>query len=95
VENSIKHGLSARPEGGRLTVSAKARHGQLRISVEDTGAGMGNPPEAESGGAGVGMANVTRRLQLCYGAQYGLTVRSGVSGTRVEFAVPLAQEAIR
>ena len=95
VENSIKHGLSARPEGGRLTVSAKARHGQLQIAVEDTGAGVGNPPQVETGGSGVGMVNVARRLQLCYGVQYGLKVRSSGLGTRVEFAVPLAPAAAR
>jgi two-component system LytT family sensor kinase len=89
VENSIKHGLSAKPEGGRLTVAAKALNGQLRISVEDTGLGMSGRPGSASG-EGVGIMNVTRRLQLCYGPQCELTVRSGESGTHVEFAVPLA-----
>jgi signal transduction histidine kinase len=89
VENSIKHGLSAKPEGGRLTVAAKALNGQLRISVKDTGLGMSGRPGANSG-EGVGIMNVTRRLQLCYGPQCGLTIRSGESGTHVEFAVPLA-----
>jgi hypothetical protein len=95
VENSVKHGLSPKPEGGRLTVAARLLNGELRVSVEDTGAGMGGHTDEGSGGEGVGMMNVRRRLHLCYGPQYGLTVQSGASGTHVEFAVPLAPAGVR
>jgi two-component system LytT family sensor kinase len=89
VENAIKHGVSAKPEGGRLKLSAKLVDDELRISVDDTGPGLEEARRTGSAGTGVGIANVTRRLQLCYGEQNGVTIRSGSNGTHVEFAIPL------
>ena len=45
-------------------------------------------------GAGVGLANVTRRLQLCFGPDAGVNMQKGEFGTRVQFSVPLSEVAV-
>jgi two-component system LytT family sensor kinase len=90
VENAVKHGVSSRPGPGRLQVTAKPAGREVVISVEDTGPGM-RPESSNSDpkGAGLGLANVTRRLQLCYGPQAGVRIETGPDGTTVRFSVPL------
>jgi len=69
VENSIKHGLTPRPEGGRIDVRAHAVDGQLRIAVADTGQGF-----TKSGGGGTGLANTRARLASYYGERASLSL---------------------
>jgi len=86
VENAIKHGLEPKPEGGMLTVKAEVVHGNLSVSVADTGLGFGAAPTA---GTGVGLANVRERLQLLYGGKASLTVAANEPcGTVVTVTVP-------
>ena len=88
VENAIKHGLEPKPEGGTLSVRAEIVHGQLAVSVADTGLGFGM---AATAGTGVGLANIRERLQLLYGGKASLAVTANTpSGTRVTVAVPYA-----
>ena len=89
VENAIKHGVSAKAGGGRLSLTAKVIEGEVRITVADTGPGMAHG--SEEPGSGLGLGNVTRRLQLCYGPQVDLEVHSGASGTSVQFSVTLTR----
>lgn len=92
VENAIKHGVSAKAVGGRLTLSAKVFSGGVRITVEDTGPGIRDERGANgASGAGLGLGNVIRRLQLCYGPAADLQVSSGAAGTSVQFSVPLTR----
>jgi two-component system, LytTR family, sensor kinase len=88
VENAIKHGVSARSEPGTLSLRIRRDARQIHISVGDTGPGMDNAP-GEGSGSKLGLANVSRRLELCYGATHGLSISSSSAGTRVEFEVPL------
>ena len=91
VENAIKHGLARRSGEGWLRLSATSIEGRLKVVIEDSGEDqLADHPAAV--GAGVGLANVNRRLQLCFGAENGVTMSRGPSGTRVEFSVPLAKE---
>ncbi len=64
VENAIKHGIEPSPDGGRLEVHAIASGGGLAIRVSDDGVGIGG---ADSGGSGVGLANIRSQLQSRYG----------------------------
>jgi LytS/YehU family sensor histidine kinase len=96
VENAIKHGISHLAEGGLVRVEAALAGDLLQIRVSDTGRGFqpatGKAPVGE-GGAGVGLANVEKRLQLCYGQDAAFTIRSSGGGTCVEFSVPIHQQA--
>ena len=40
-------------------------------------------------GLGLGLANVSKRLQLCYGGESDLTFESGPRETTVEFSIPI------
>jgi two-component sensor histidine kinase len=86
VENSIKHGLEPKPEGGTLTLNADVVDGNLRVAVSDTGLGFGT---AASGGSGVGLGNVRERLQALFGARGRLTIEANSpGGTIATIVVP-------
>jgi LytS/YehU family sensor histidine kinase len=91
VENSIKHGLEPKPEGGSLTISADIANGKLRVTVADTGLGFA---VAGQPGTGVGLANVRERLAALYGGNARLSIESNSpAGTIVTIEVPYSFEA--
>jgi LytS/YehU family sensor histidine kinase len=77
VENSIKHGLEPKPDGGTLAVSATVSDATLRVAVADNGLGFG---AADKPGSGVGLANVRERLQALYGRKARLTIDANSEG---------------
>ncbi|HYM48055.1 MAG TPA: sensor histidine kinase [Burkholderiaceae bacterium] len=86
VENSIKHGLEPKLEGGSVHLIARTADGALQLDVEDDG--MGFSPQA---GAGVGLANLRERMSSLYGGKARLVVEELARGTRVRMTIPLAQ----
>ena len=96
VENAVKHGVATRSGPGWVKVTARMREAGLEIEVRDSGAGFGRT-EGVSKGAGVGLANVRRRLELCYGGAAELRIESDGEGTRVGFTAPVtrAVETVR
>ena len=86
VENAIKHGLEPKPEGGQLTVKAEIAHGQLVVTVTDTGVGFG---QADTAGTGTGLANIRERLRLLYGDRARLDVSTPEGGgTQARVTLP-------
>jgi hypothetical protein len=86
VENAIKHGLEPKAEGGRLDVTAEIVHGNLTVTVADTGLGFGR---AATAGTGIGLANIRERLKLLYGDRASMVVAdNSPSGTVVTLTVP-------
>ncbi|MGZ9060060.1 MAG: sensor histidine kinase, partial [Burkholderiaceae bacterium] len=94
VENSIKHGLEPKPEGGSLTISADISNGRLRVTVADSGLGFAAAGAmGTSGGSGVGLANVRERLAALYGGVAKLSIEANSpSGTIVTIEVPYTFE---
>jgi hypothetical protein len=89
VENAVKHGIAAHSDGGLVRIEVKRKEKALQVLVSDTGPGFA--ADCPSGGqhrTGVGLENVTRRLQLCYGADAKIEVESGPECTNVSFLVP-------
>ena len=86
VENAIKHGLEPQPQGGQLTVKAEIAHGQLVVTVTDTGVGFG---KSDTAGTGTGLANIRERLRLLYGdrARLDLSTPEG-GGTQARVTLP-------
>ena len=85
VENAVKHGIAPKPQGGLVQLNAAFdSRGDLVITVRDTGGGFA-PARSKSG---VGLDNVTRRLQLCYGPAARLRIDSDSRGAAVAFSVP-------
>src|SRR5205807_7134639 len=96
VENSIKHGLSPKVDGGSITIRSRIQEGKLVVQVEDDGVGMSAPPAVaahKSGsGRGIGMVNVAERLSVLYGDEGNIVVRSlGSKGTLVVVELPVLQ----
>jgi signal transduction histidine kinase len=86
VENAIKHGLEAKPEGGTLKVRAEVAHNQLRVTVTDDGLGFGAKP---SDGTGLGLMTIRERLKLLHGAAASLKIEPNVpSGVIAIIEVP-------
>jgi two-component system, LytTR family, sensor kinase len=97
VENSIKHGLSPKVEGGSIYLRSRVSDSRLIIEVEDDGVGMGAAQLEESSswaGMGIGMANISERLQVLYGGTARMTIDSHEGkGTLIRIRLPLVEAA--
>ena len=95
VENSIKHGLSPKVEGGSIYLRSRVTDARLIIEVEDDGVGMGGTQLEESSsysGMGIGMANISERLQVLYGDTARMTIDSHEGkGTLIRIRLPLVE----
>jgi two-component system sensor histidine kinase YesM len=106
VENSIVHGVEKTSAAGLVSVRVRQSGNDLEIFVEDDGCGMSeeqieqvmtgtwakdmNDDKSISGGLGVGIYNVHQRIQMHFGAEYGITIKSGVKdGTTVKLLLRL------
>jgi two-component system, LytTR family, sensor kinase len=89
VENAVKHGIAPVVGQGLVRIEAHIEDGSLHVSVSDSGPGFG-----EEQGTGVGLENVTRRLELSYGSAARLEVRPGGSGAEVRFSIPAAPRLV-
>ena len=79
--------------GGSVRLEARLTGGGLNILVRDTGAGFRPGDSPLKDGAGVGLKNVARRLELAYGPSAGLHIESAPGATEVSFTIPVAQAA--
>jgi len=95
VENSIKHGLSPKIEGGSIFLRSRVANSRLIIEVEDDGVGMGSAQLEESSswaGMGIGMANISERLHVLYGDTARMTIDSHQGkGTLIRIRLPLIE----
>jgi two-component system LytT family sensor kinase len=97
VENSIKHGLAPKVDGGSITLRSRLQEGKLVIHVEDDGVGMSTPPavaaQTMASGHGIGMMNVAERLHVLFGDDGKMIVQSRDGhGTLVVVEVPVLQQ---
>ena len=89
VENSIKHGLSRKVGGGRITITTRLREARMVIEVHDDGLGMSEEQLERAGDGGIGLRNVNERLQTIYGASYQLKLTSVPDrGTTAQVEIP-------
>ncbi len=97
VENSIKHGLASKIEGGSIYLRSRRGAKAIIIEVEDDGVGMGAAQLVEKpnglGGTGIGMANVAERLKVLYGDTARMTIDSqDGKGTLVRLRLPILED---
>lgn len=97
VENAINHGIREGNDFGHIFIFGQRFGKRIRFEVRDDGVGI--PAEklhvlqkelaSETSHASVGIFNVHERIQLRYGAEYGLTIESTYGqGTRVLVEFP-------
>ncbi|GLC79942.1 sensor histidine kinase [Lacrimispora brassicae] len=91
VENAIVHGLEFQP--GAVSIDITQIDDKLSVMLTDTGKGF--TPEAYSDEtgfvySGIGLKNVSERIQLKYGSDYGVQlVRDYKEGARILLMLPL------
>jgi hypothetical protein len=84
VENAVTHGVAQLLEGGRIGIVAARRGDELVLWVE-------NPRDPDSpgrAGAGIGLANVRRRLAALHGESAAVRVFPSDDAFRVELRMP-------
>jgi len=84
VENSIKHGLEPKIEGGEIRVNVKKISNKIRWEIADTGIGL-----SENSDLGVGLSNILERLNSLYEAEGQLIMEENrPSGLKIFLEVP-------
>lgn len=92
VENSVKHGITPKEEGGTIKVSIHRENGQAIFKVSDDGIGLANKTQFESSNSGVGLVNSDTRLQNMYGKHSKLRIAADDEGFVVIFKIPVDEE---
>ena len=72
IENSIKHGLAQKVDGGTIHLSVWIEGSMLQISVEDDGVGIDESKLMTLFTRGIGVSNVNERLKVLFAAKYRL-----------------------
>jgi two-component system LytT family sensor kinase len=89
VENSLKHGLASRLEGGKIHLRTSNREGRLHIEIQDNGVGISDEKMPHVYVEGIGLSNVRERLRVLYGDDFRLDIQSHEGqGTIIHIDVP-------
>lgn len=105
VENALYHGIKNKRRLGHIQISGEKNDDVLKLFVRDDG--MGIRPEKlaylnqvfsgevsyDNDSSGFGLFNVQQRIQLNYGLQYGIGIKSVYGeGTEVEIMIPAVKK---
>jgi two-component system, LytTR family, sensor kinase len=89
VENSIRHGLSSKVDGGTIRVRSRMAGKRLQILVEDDGVGISEAKLATLFEHGIGVTNVNERLKVLFGGDYRMWIDSRLGeGTSTGIELP-------
>ncbi len=89
VENSIRHGLSSKVDGGMVRVRSRMAGNRLQILVEDDGVGIPEAMLATLFEQGIGVSNVNERLKVLFGDDYKMWIDSRTGeGTSTGIEIP-------
>jgi two-component system LytT family sensor kinase len=89
VENSIRHGLASKVEGGTVRMRSRILAGRLQILVEDDGVGIAEGKLATLFEQGIGVSNVNERLKVLFGEDYKMWIDSRLGeGTSTGIELP-------
>jgi len=109
LENAIYHGLETRMENGNICIKILTTQSRMLITVSDNGIGIEPEQitrinqqlncvdyprdHKENERSGIALQNINKRIRLCFGEQYGISVRSIPDvGTDVEIVLPLIKK---
>jgi LytS/YehU family sensor histidine kinase len=89
VENSIRHGLEPKTQGGRVAIRARTVADMLHVDVIDDGAGF-----SLYSTDGLGLSNIRERLKVLFGGKAQLVIEApAIGGAYVSIRVPCATHA--
>jgi two-component system, LytTR family, sensor kinase len=92
IENSIRHGLATKVDGGMIRVRSYLADGRLHLVVEDDGVGIPEARLATLFEQGIGVSNVNERMKVLYGPDYRMWIDSKPGeGTRTGIEIPDVQ----
>jgi two-component system LytT family sensor kinase len=96
IENSIRHGLSSKVEGGTVRVSSRLDGGRIHLLVEDDGVGISEARLTNLFEQGIGISNVNERLKVLFGDDgYRMWIDSKPGeGTRTGIEIPELQATV-
>jgi len=95
LENSIKHGLSSKVEGGTIYLRAGCAEGRLSLTIEDDGVGIPAELLADIYNRGIGVSNVRERLTMLFGQECSMSIDSRAGrGTRVTLDIPELRDTL-
>lgn len=94
VENAVKHGVSPRTYPGFVRLDITTREDTLTITVSNSGECDASALTADRADGGIGLANVRRRLELCYGRESSFVAEVEDGVTTVGFLLPLKVGAV-
>lgn len=89
VENSIKHGIAGREEGGSIVIRAFQEDHDLVIEIQDDGLGTAHPTHPAKS-TGIGLSNTRRRLEKHFGDDQSFILTFPAEGGAVaRITIPL------
>lgn len=89
VENSIKHGLASKINGGTVRIKTWLDAGKLHILIEDDGVGIEESKLDRLFESGIGVSNVNERLRVLFGPRYRMAIESRPGeGTQTILEIP-------
>jgi two-component system sensor histidine kinase YesM len=96
VENSIRHGLEPKEGDGLLELSIYGKNDFIEIIIKDNGIGMSSKKleelkvniDSQNLKRGIGIANVMRRIEICYGKDVISFESQLGKGTTVKMRLP-------
>ena len=105
VENAITHGIEGKLTQGKIVIRVICTQSRMLITVEDNGQGMNSEMlgklnkklieskvdkiNMETKGNGVALYNVSERIKLLFGKEYGIYINSAEGlGTEVHMTLP-------
>ncbi|AKC64120.1 sensor histidine kinase [Clostridium sporogenes] len=91
IENSMRHGILIKPQGGVVTITAIDEKDKIKFVIKDTGVGMDENTlnYVVKNWPGIGLSNVNKRLKLLYGEKNFIHIKSKLNeGTKVMFYIP-------
>jgi LytS/YehU family sensor histidine kinase len=86
VENSLKHGIAKRAQGGWVRIAAARENGNLLLSVYNDGPKLS--PDWKTTGSGVGLSNLQSRLQGLYGNRFEFALENASGGVEAKVSIP-------
>lgn len=89
VENSVKHGISPKDDGGTIWIRIHKNGEFVHFEVADDGLGINANKGIKESGSGVGLSVSDKRLKKMYGESSCLQLEADNDGFKVKFKIPI------